>query len=161
MVKQLIITIKQMMRSSVKTIGTGKVKKVVEEIWEIFMTDIHPNKEMLKALFDSDRDEKLLEKYQLSQVIASHGIEDYKEAIEEIKKGILFKMKSENVKSHLLDRRVQHKERLAAFIFYFLHEEMKVGKIANRLSEKATQKVEKILLQSKEEINFMDSFFPS
>lgn len=66
MVKQLIITIKQMMRSSVKNVGAGKVKKVVEEIWEIFMTDIHPNKELLKALFDSDRDEKLLQKYKLS-----------------------------------------------------------------------------------------------
>ena len=66
MVKQLIITIKQMMRSSVRDIGTGNVRKVVEEIWEIFMTETHPSKEMLKALFDSGRDEKLLRKYKLS-----------------------------------------------------------------------------------------------
>ena len=69
-------------------------------------------------------------------------------------------MKSENVKQHLLDRRVQHKERLCAVILYFLHEEMKIGRIAHRQGEKATQKIEKILLQSREEINFMDSFFP-
>lgn len=69
-------------------------------------------------------------------------------------------MRSENVKQHLLDRRVQHKERLGAVILYFLHEEMKIGRIAQRQGEKATQKIEKILLQSREEINFMDSFFP-
>lgn len=45
------------------------------------MTETHPSKEMLKAIFDSNMDEKLLSKYNLSQIIEEHGIEDYKEAI--------------------------------------------------------------------------------
>lgn len=45
------------------------------------MTETHPCKEMLKAIFDSDMDEKLLRKYKLSQIIEEHGIEEYKEAV--------------------------------------------------------------------------------
>ena len=45
------------------------------------MAETHPSKEMLKAIFDSNMDEKLLRKYKLSQIIEEHGIEEYKAAI--------------------------------------------------------------------------------
>lgn len=63
---------------------------------------------------------------------------------------MFFVMKNESIKSHLLDRKVQNKERLEAFVLYFLHEELRKGRIANRQGERATKEIEKMLRQSKE-----------
>jgi lysophospholipid acyltransferase (LPLAT)-like uncharacterized protein len=71
-----------------------------------------PNKEILKALFDEEINLKLIKKYGFDNVVGSHGIEVFKEAVEAIKNEILYRMKSESIKSHLLDRRVRNKERL-------------------------------------------------
>lgn len=94
MVKQLIITIKQMMAHSIAHISTGEINKALQEIWYIFVQNRQANKEMLKALFDDSTNMKLLEKYGLKKVVDSFGMDIFKEAIQALKEEILFRMKN-------------------------------------------------------------------
>ena len=75
MVKQLIITIKQMMNGSIAHISIGEINSAVREIWSIFVQNRQANKEMLKALFDKSINMKLLEKYGFNKVVGSFGMD--------------------------------------------------------------------------------------
>ena len=69
MVKQLIITIKQMMNDSIAHISIGEINLAVREIWSIFVQNRQANKEMLKALFDISTNMKLLGKYGFKKIV--------------------------------------------------------------------------------------------
>ncbi len=60
LVKQLIITIKQMVGPSIRRISSGELNRTVQAIWHNFANHRHANKEILKALFDHRADAKLL-----------------------------------------------------------------------------------------------------
>lgn len=51
-------------------------------------------------------------------------------------------MKAENLKSHMLDRTLSKKEMLAAYVQYFIEEELKKGKISSRFNDAANKRME-------------------
>jgi len=58
--------------------------------------------------------------------------------------------------SHLCDRKIQKKERLGAYIQYFLIDELKAGKITQRFGDDASKRIEEILTKTKQQNEFID-----
>ena len=47
---------------------------------------------------------------------------------------LMYKMRSESLRSHMFQRNLQKKDRLVAYVQYFVEEELKLGKISSRFS---------------------------
>jgi len=74
----------------------------------------------------------------------------------ELKFEILFRMRESCLMSHLCDRKIQKKERLGAYIQYFLIDELKAGKITQRFGDDASKRIEEILTKTKQQNEFID-----
>lgn len=157
MVKQLIISMKQMVTRHITEIGTTHaIKTVIRDTWKVFTAVKHPTKEILRAMFDNEINRKLLEKVGLWSIAQKFDLSTYAEAMNELKLEILFRMRESCLLSHLSDRKIQKRERLGAYIQYFLADEMKAGKITHRFGESASRRIEEILAQTREQNDFID-----
>jgi hypothetical protein len=157
MVKQLIISMKKMVTRHIGEIGTTHtIKTVIRETWKVFTAVKHPTKEILRAMFDTAINRRLLEKVGLWSMVQRFDLSVYAEAMNELKLEILFRMRESCLLSHLSDRKIQKKERLGAYIQYFLNDEMKSGKVTHRFGESASRRIEEILAQTRRENDFID-----
>lgn len=85
-------------------------------------------------MFNRDVNKKLMEKVGLSSVLSKYGSYEYLHAMDELRVDIMFKMRSENLKSHMLDRNLKKKDRLIAYAQYFVEDELRSGIISSRFS---------------------------
>jgi len=88
-------------------------------------------------MFAKDVNKKLMEKVGLNSILMSYGNYEYLNAMEELRIDLLYKMRSESLKAHMFKRSIQRKERLVAYIQYFIEEELKYGIISSRFNESA------------------------
>lgn len=123
MVKQMIITIKNMMGNHIENIGSHSyTRKIIKRVWSIFINIKNPNKEILKVMFNKKLDYKSLKKLNMLDLVNDFGEKSYQDAMNDLKQEITMRMKGESIKSHLLDRNIKKKDRLAAYILYFIEE---------------------------------------
>jgi len=87
-----------------------------------------------------------------------YGVLEYQNAMEELRLEIMFRMRGESLKSHLFNRVIQKKDRLAAYVQYFLEVELKTGKISGRFSDAAGKRIDEILRSKKEQDEFIDCY---
>lgn len=74
MVKQMIITMKHMMKNHIDNVGSCSfIRKIIKKTWEIFTNLKNPNKEILKAMFNAKLDLKLLKKLNLLTIAEEYG----------------------------------------------------------------------------------------
>ena len=73
-------------------------------------------------MFGKDVNKKLMEKVGLNSILMSYGNYEYLNAMDELRTDLLFKMRSESLKAHMFKRNIQRKERLVAYIQYFIEE---------------------------------------
>ena len=114
---------KQMVGKFIEDIGCShSSRKIITETWRVLEKVKCPSKELLKAMFDRELNKRLVEKVGLSSIVNSYGVYAFQSAMEELKMDLLLRMRSESVKSHLFNRSIQKKDRLAAYIQYFVEE---------------------------------------
>ena len=135
MVKQLVITIRQMVGKYIPDVGCSFTSRsIISEVWKVFEKTKNPNKEILKAMFNREVNQKTVEKAGLGSILKTYGSYEYTNAMEDLRVEMMFRMRSENLKSHMFGRNLQKKERLEAYVQYFVEEELKYGKISSRFS---------------------------
>jgi hypothetical protein len=110
-------------------------------------------------MFNKELNKKLIEKVGLGSILELHGSYEFLNAMEDLKLDLVFRMRSENLKTHLLDRNIQKRERLAAYVQYFVEEELRCGKISSRFSETAGKRMEQILLSNRCQDECIDCYF--
>ena len=142
MVKQLIITMRQMMGKYIHDVGCNyNSRQIISAVWKVFETTKTPNKDILRAMFDREVNKKLIEKVDLSSIVNQYGTYEFLNAMEELRADLLLRMRSENLKTHLFNRSISKKERLTAYIQYFVEDELRGGKISSRFSEAANKRM--------------------
>ena len=89
-VKQLVITMKQMMAKHINEIGSNEAHKIViRRSWKTLTKSKCPNESTLQVMFNSKLDVKLAIKTGLIATIEEYGYDTYQQAMEELKEKIL------------------------------------------------------------------------
>lgn len=73
-------------------------------------------------MFNIEVNNKLIDKAGLSSIVSQYGKYEYLNAMEELRSDIVLRMRSENLKTHLFSRNISKKDRLTAYIQYFVEE---------------------------------------
>ena len=71
-------------------------------------------------MFDKKVDKKILLRVGFADILTRFGSYEYLNAMEELRTDVLFKMRNENLKFHLLRRNISRRDRLTAYIQYFV-----------------------------------------
>ena len=145
-VKQLVITMKQMMAKHIHEVGSNEAhRRVIRLSWEQLTKSKCPSKSTLQVMFNTELDTKLAKKTGIMPIIEEYDYFTFQRAMEELKEQILWHMRGECLKNHLLDRRVSQREHLMAYIQYFLYHEMKPGKVSHRFGADAASKIQALM----------------
>ena len=162
MVKQLIITIKQMNGKFIEDIGCNYTsRQIISETWKIFERTKKTNKDLLKAMFDRQVNQKLINKAGLGYIFNKYGSYEYQNAMEELRTDMLLRMRTENLKSHLFNRNLKKRDHLSAYVQYFVEEQLKKGIISSRFSYSASKRMKEILKSNKSQNDFIDYYLDS
>ena len=78
-------------------------------------------------MFDRELNKKLVEKVRLGPIVNNYGAYAFQNAMEELRMDILLRMRTESVKSHLFNRNIQKKDRLTAYIQYFVEKSSRMA----------------------------------
>ena len=73
-------------------------------------------------MFNKEVNKKLMEKVGLGSVLSNYGSYEYLNAMDELRIDLLYKMRSESLRCHMFQRNIQKKERLVAYVQYFVEE---------------------------------------
>jgi len=88
-----------------------------------------------------------------------YGSYEYLNAMDDLRMDIMFRMRSESLKQHLFGRNVQKKDRLTAYVQYFVEEELRSGKVSSRFSESASRRMQEIEESNKTQLECIDCYF--
>lgn len=126
----------------IEDIGCSHVsRQIITATWKIFETTKSYNKQILKAMFDKEPNQKIIQKTGLGQIFREFGAYAFQNAMEELRLHIMLRMRSENLKSHMFNRTLSKKDILAAYVQYFIEEELRIGKISSRFNEAANKRM--------------------
>ena len=92
-------------------------------------------------MFNKEVNKKLIEKVGLGPILMKYGNYEYLNSMDDLRMDIVFRMRNESLKQHLFSRNIQKKERLTAYVQYFVEEELRHGHVSSRFSEAASQRI--------------------
>lgn len=110
-------------------------------------------------MFSKDINKKLMEKTGLNSILMVYGSYEYLSAMDELRTDLVFKMRSESLKAHMFKRSIKRKERLVAYIQYFIEEELRKGVVSSRFSEAAGKRMNEILESNRTQAESIDCYF--
>lgn len=78
MVKQMIISMKQIMSKHVNEIGsTQATKSIIKLTWKVFTDLKNPTKDILRAMFDNEKDQRLMQRVGLEPILKKYDMSAY------------------------------------------------------------------------------------
>ena len=113
------------------------------------------------AMFNGKHEPKLMEKFKLDCIVKQYGKNDFSLAMDELREEICGRMRISAIKSHLIGRKIQKKERVVAYITFFIQEELQRASISYRLNYESARRIEELMNQVREENDFIDSCLSS
>lgn len=94
MVKQLVITIKQMVGKYIPEIGCNHTaKEIISEVWSVFESTRNPSKDILKAMFNKEVNLRQVEKVRLGSIVRDYGSYEFLNAMDDLRMDIVFRMR--------------------------------------------------------------------